>query len=1080
MADVKQEQGMNMRNASQKAWRRVWPAGWALLMLGLAGCGGSGSIFNQGLTGGGGTNNPAPTVTSVTPAAVTVGTQAQVVTISGTGFVASSTVSFGGNPQAATFVSATQLTIALTAAQLAGVGSFPIAVTNPAPGGGTSTAVNFVVQNPIPAIASLSPASLVAGAAAQTLTVTGTGFVNGSSVSFNGTPRATTFVSNTQLSIALNATDLAVAGSFPVVVTSPAPGGGASAAASFTVNNVVPVASSLTPAALVAGAPGQLLTVNGNGFNSTSVVSVNGAARATTLVSPTQLTIQLQTSDLAATGSLVILVSNPPPGGGNSNSLTLTISAANNPTPVITSLSPASIPVGAAAQTLIINGTGFVNTSVASFNGSNRTTTFVTATQLTIPLSASDVANPTSLSVSVSNPAPGGGLSNVLLLQVTNPVPSFTSVTPSSVFANSGDQVLTLGGSSFVSGSSVTFNGTKLATTFVSATQLTALLPNSLIALPGTVPLSVLNPAPGGGSASLNFTIVNPALHVSAIMPAMAPTKTASQLVILNVGGFVPSVTSVTFSGIVHPATVITPGQISITLSATDLATAGVFPIQLSNPAPNASASNSLYFTVGAPASVAGPISVVAEAVTSGAATQTLDVAFVPMPCTQTSGGACDGQVAILKADNLDLPYLPIDGLVTTLLPPLPPGKTPQPGEPSFITATSAVLNIIDLGTSYTPNFTAYDPKDGVVLVGSITSNIIKVIATANVPGYSYSDPRIHTVIASYTIPTGTPLTFSDGNCLVCGLTVDPSGLPGRGFALASTSAGYVRFNPLDGTGASVVAATVGENFGYDYSPTVFGVLSPFYKTNGVAGLQFVDLHNSGTAVTLSNPVGLRPDSAVIDPSSQLSVVPDEGTGVNTILNLAGLSTVPSGPTTVPSSTYTIPSGVYCALRPDWTALSLDVNTHLLFQVQEQAPCVAVAQLPTAPIVDASNNPTLPSPPSALQFGRLTAPTRPYISAPPFGTILPGSDPDLQGWSTTGVTVYTSVLTGKPVGLVLEQPTFALPGAPGTPTTPEAHQWVAQLNIGDFVSFAGGLAKVVNGEVAPSDMAVITSFIRIY
>ncbi len=64
---------------------------------------------------------------------------------------------------AATYVSATQLTITLSAGDQATAGSYAVVVTNPAPGGGASNAVNFTVNNPVPTISSLSPASATAG-----------------------------------------------------------------------------------------------------------------------------------------------------------------------------------------------------------------------------------------------------------------------------------------------------------------------------------------------------------------------------------------------------------------------------------------------------------------------------------------------------------------------------------------------------------------------------------------------------------------------------------------------------------------------------------------------------------------------------------------------------------------------------------------------------------------------------------------------------------------------------------------------------------------------------------------------------
>jgi len=68
-----------------------------------------------------------------------------------------------------------------------------------------------------------------------------------------------------------------------------------------------------------------------------------------------------------------------------------------------------------------------------------------------------------------------------------------------------------LTGSGFVSGSQVTWtNGsqtTTLITTFVSSTQLSARVPRTLIAVSGAATVTVVNPAPGGTSNGLAFTI---------------------------------------------------------------------------------------------------------------------------------------------------------------------------------------------------------------------------------------------------------------------------------------------------------------------------------------------------------------------------------------------------------------------------------------------------------------------------------------------------------------------------------------------------------------------------------------------
>jgi subtilisin len=110
--------------------------------------------------------------------------------------------------------------------------------------------------NGVPAITSLSPSRTSAGTGAFTLTINGSGFASTSEVRWNGTLRPTTFVSGTQLRAAIAAADVAAIGIAQVSVFSPAPGGGTSAAVTFTI---VPPPS-LSVSAITA-APGATVTV---------------------------------------------------------------------------------------------------------------------------------------------------------------------------------------------------------------------------------------------------------------------------------------------------------------------------------------------------------------------------------------------------------------------------------------------------------------------------------------------------------------------------------------------------------------------------------------------------------------------------------------------------------------------------------------------------------------------------------------------------------------------------------------------------------------------------------------------------
>lgn len=82
--------------------------------------------------------------------------------------------------------------------------------------------------NPVPHLDPIVPSSAAPGGAAFTMTVTGTGFVSGSTVYWNGGARTTTFVSSSKLTAAIGASDIAAPGTATITVVSPGPGGGIS------------------------------------------------------------------------------------------------------------------------------------------------------------------------------------------------------------------------------------------------------------------------------------------------------------------------------------------------------------------------------------------------------------------------------------------------------------------------------------------------------------------------------------------------------------------------------------------------------------------------------------------------------------------------------------------------------------------------------------------------------------------------------------------------------------------------------------------------------------------------------------
>lgn len=282
--------------------------------------------------------------------------------------------------------------------------------------------------------------------------------------------------------------------------------------------NATPTVTGVFPANITAGSAAFVMSVTGTGFMSdTKGVTFaywNGSARSTTLNAQTgELQVQILASDVAVQNPAVnITVANPAPGGGVS--MVPVIFEVVQPLAglTISSLSPTSATAGHAAFTLTVNGTGFAVNDIILWNGTPRTTVIapMTTTVATAQITSADVADAGTAAVAVSTPNEVTATPSLsfAITGADNPVPRVSTLSPSSTAHGGDDFQMLVNGSGFTANSSIEWNGGFVATAYVSASELVALVPAAYIEMAGSVTVAVDNPAPGGGTSSnVTFTI---------------------------------------------------------------------------------------------------------------------------------------------------------------------------------------------------------------------------------------------------------------------------------------------------------------------------------------------------------------------------------------------------------------------------------------------------------------------------------------------------------------------------------------------------------------------------------------------
>ncbi|MEW1750032.1 beta strand repeat-containing protein [Streptomyces angustmyceticus] len=503
----------------------------------------------------------APVVTSISP---TQGVPAggTHVTLTGSGFTGATMVRFGPNGTTFVIVSDTQI----TAKTPAGTGTVQVTVTAPT---GTSTQNVFFTYAPVPVLTTLTPASGPT-AGGNVVTLNGTNLTGATSVKFG---------SNTGVILTNTATQITViapAGPPSSVNVTVTTASGTSNALTYTYTAVpAPTLTTLNP---TSGPPagGNVVTVNGTNLTGATSVKFGSNTGVILTNTATQITVIAPAGPPSSVNVTVTTA------GGTSNALTYSYVA--TPVPTLTSLNPTSGPTSG-GNVVTLNGTNLTGATTVLFGPTPATILTNTATQITA------TAPPGTGNVNVTVTTAGGTSNALTYSYVATPVPTLTSLNPTSG-PTSGGNVVTLNGTNLTGATSVKFGSNTAAVVTNTASQITAIAPAGP---PSSVNVTVTTA--GGTSNPLPyFYLAAPTL--SDLSPHLGPATGGNTVTVF--GANLTLTNAVNFGG--NPATAITvvsDNQLTVTAPAGS----GTVVVTVTTPGGTSTAAtgNPYYTYLGAP-----------------------------------------------------------------------------------------------------------------------------------------------------------------------------------------------------------------------------------------------------------------------------------------------------------------------------------------------------------------------------------------------------------------------------------------------------------------------------------------------
>jgi subtilisin len=338
-----------------------------------------------------------------------------------------------------------------------------------------------------------------------------------------------------------------------------------------------------------------------------------------------------------------------------------TLVPVTNPAPLLTSISPTRGRANTAVQ-LTVSGSGFDGFSVVRWNGSDTPTTIINTHTLVASIPATDLPSVGTATVSVFNPAPGGGVSASTTFTIDPPPTLAISATPVGAGAS---ETVTLangfgGNFDWISFAAVGSPETSfLRYTYVGAGVTTLTWTIAMPTTSGTYEFRFYRDNSYVRAATSPAVVVDASISPPPSVTSISPTRAfaGSGAFTLTVSGSAFGSSSVVqWNGTDRPTTVVSGTQLQASIAASDIAASGTAHVAVRTPAPGGGTSSSLTFTIDPSPTLA----VSATAVAPGAS--------VTMTLSGSPGGALDW-IALAATGSATTSYLQwtyVGGGVTT------------------------------------------------------------------------------------------------------------------------------------------------------------------------------------------------------------------------------------------------------------------------------------------------------------------------------------------------------------------------------------------------------------------------------